>query len=134
MLNLSSVNAGAKGAMHLADALRGSSLQRTVEHLVFGHNDIGPEGCTAIVEAVGPPLQENGDPAWHSNKIMSDGAVALSKNYRPHASLAVLDIGNNGIGDRGCEMLRNMLLRTMRFDDSTSTIFYSAGKPCADFD
>ena len=112
--------------MHLADALRGSSLQRTVEHLVFGHNDIGPEGCTAIAEAVGRRCRKIETLRLHSNKIMSDGAVALSKELFTHASLAVLDIGNNGIGDRGCEMLseyvaENNALRRLNLNNNLFT-------------
>lgn len=126
MLNLSSVNAGAQGAKHLADALRGSSLQRSVEHLVFGHNHIGPDGCIAIAEAVGRRCRKIQTLRLHANKIMSDGAVALSKELFTHTSLAVLDIGSNAIGDRGCEMIseyiaENSALRRLNLDDNLFT-------------
>jgi hypothetical protein len=127
MLNLSSVQAGAEGARHLADALRGSSLQRTVEHLVFGHNDIGPEGCVAIAEAVGRRCRKVQTLRLHANKIKSDGAVALAKELFTHACLAVLDIGNNDIGDRGCEMLceyvaENTALRRLNLNNNLFTV------------
>ena len=127
MLNLSSVDAGAEGARHLADALRGSSLQRTVEHLVFGHNNIGPEGCKLIAEAVGRRCQKMQTLRLHSNKIKSDGAVALSKELFKHKALEVLDVGNNEIGDRGCEMLseymvENAALRRLNLNNNLFTV------------
>lgn len=127
MLNLSSVQAGTEGARHLADALRGSSLQRTMEHLVFGHNNIGPDGCKVIAEAVGRRCRKMQTLRLHANKIKSDGAVSLSKELFTHASLAVLDIGNNDIGDRGCEMLseyvaENTALRRLNLNNNLFTV------------
>ena len=76
----------------------------------FHHNDIGPVGCQALAVALGtlPKLDEL---AMYSNAIGGVGAAALARemvsgNMR---TLRVLDLGGNGIGDDGCEVIANAI-------------------------
>jgi len=105
ILNLSAVDAGLAGARALGDVLRSSNLQRTLRSLIFGYNDIGPEGVQAIVEAVGRRCRALETLRLHNNNIKSDGAVIVARELVQCKGLRVLDLGGNDIGDRGVEML-----------------------------
>ena len=126
VLNLSAVEAGPKGATALADALRGSMLQRTVINLTFGFNSIGPEGCTAVAETVGRRCRALETLRLHSNEVKSDGAVVLARELLRGERLCVLDLGDNAIGDRGVESLaeyviENKALRRLNLNQNTFT-------------
>ena len=109
MLNLSAVNAGLSGARALGDALRCSNLQRTMIHLIFGYNDIGPEGVQEIVVAVGRRCRSLETLRLHNNSIKSDGALIVARELLQCKALQVLDLGGNEIGDRGIEMIADYI-------------------------
>jgi hypothetical protein len=126
MLNLSAVNAGVDGARSLADALRGSNLQRTLLHLIFGYNAIGSDGVTYIVEAVGRRCRILETLRLHNNDVTSDGAKSVAIELLLCKALRVLDLGGNKIGDRGIEMIaeyvgENSALKRINLQDNSFT-------------
>jgi len=126
MLNLSATNAGTEGARSLADAIRGSNLQRTLLHVVFGYNGIGSDGAAYIVEAVGRRCRSLETLRLHNNNITSDGGQTIATELLQCKSLRVLDLGGNKIGDRGIEMIaeyigENKALKRISLQDNSFT-------------
>ena len=98
-----------------------------MEHLIFGFNNIGPDGCAVIAEAVGRRCGKIETLRLHSNNIKSTGATSLAKELFSHKRLSVLDIGDNSIGDRGCEvlseyMVENRSLRRLNLNNNLFTV------------
>ena len=86
-LNLEQNALGLKGAQRLADSMRGTTT-RALKTLVLHGNDLGDEGVTCVVQALGRPSAEP----------MAGGSVRPAR-----AGITSLDLGNNGLSAAGAE-------------------------------
>ena len=79
-----------------------------IKELNLGYNDLGPNGSTALAEA----LKTNTSLAridLRSNQIGPEGATALAKALTENTSITELYLGDNNIENTGATALANAL-------------------------
>ena len=117
---------GDDGAALVAVAL----AERSTSVTAFGvhHNDIGPAGCIAIVNALMAKHSALRELAMYSNRMGAEGAKSVASLVASSDSLNVLDIGGNAIGDAGCDAISRALrnssaLHELHLDHNGITAF-----------
>jgi Ran GTPase-activating protein (RanGAP) involved in mRNA processing and transport len=95
------------GAQHIADLLR---RNESIVHLSLKSNDMGPDGVSAIAEALTvnctlTSLDLGGIRGINRNHMGSRGADALGQMLTANHVLCMLDLSSNGLGLEGTGLL-----------------------------
>ncbi|MFF5973343.1 gala protein [Streptomyces sp. NPDC012769] len=100
---------GARSVAAVLTAARETGVPHGVHTLYLGCNRIGPDGVTALAEALADDTTLRA--LWlKRNPVHADGARTLAGLLRRNTTLRTLDLVNSGIGPEGVRVLLDALL------------------------